>query len=53
MASVIDTPGVESDLIRKSHGHKLKEEIFKQTITAIHESHLILFVVDLKKPVTS
>jgi GTPase len=53
MASVIDTPGVETDLIRKSHTNKLKEEIFKQTITAIHESHLILFVVDTKKPITS
>ena len=53
MASIIDTPGVETDLIKKSTSSKLKEEIFKQTITAIHESHLILFVVDIKKPVTS
>lgn len=30
----------------------MKEEIFKQCIAAIHESHLILMVVDAKKPVT-
>lgn len=53
MASIIDTPGVETDLIKKSTSSKLKEEIFKQTITAIHESHLILFVVDIKKPITN
>jgi predicted GTPase len=53
IASVIDTPGVETDLIRKSNVNKLKEEIFKQTISAIHESHLIFFVVDMKKPITS
>jgi small GTP-binding protein len=52
VASVIDTPGVETDLIGRSTTNKLKEEIFKQTITAIHESHLILFVVDGKKPTT-
>lgn len=52
MATVIDTPGVETDLIGKSTANTLREEIFKQTVTAIHESHIILFVIDSKKPTT-
>jgi hypothetical protein len=38
MVSVIDTPGVEADLLKKGRvaGVTLKEEIFKQTISAIH-----------------
>jgi tRNA U34 5-carboxymethylaminomethyl modifying GTPase MnmE/TrmE len=54
LVSVIDTPGVETNLLKKGavSGESLREEIFKQCISAIHESHLILFMVDSKKPVT-
>jgi GTP-binding protein len=54
LVSVIDTPGVETNLLKKGSvvGDSLKEEIFKQCIAAIHESHLIIMVIDAKKPVT-
>ena len=54
LVSVIDTPGVETDLLKKgaAAGTTLREEIFKQTVAAIHESHLVLLVIDSKKPVT-
>jgi predicted GTPase len=48
LASVIDTPGVEASLARRNVGQGLKEEIFKQTVSAIHEANLILLVVDAK-----
>jgi predicted GTPase len=35
----------------KKINNGLKNDIFKQTITAIHESHLIIVVVDAQKPI--
>lgn len=54
LVSLIDTPGVETVLLKKGavSGATLKEEIFKQCISAIHESNLIFLVVDSKKAVT-
>ena len=54
LVSLIDTPGVETNLLKKGtvSGSTLKEEIFKQCISAIHESNLILLVIDSKKAVT-
>lgn len=42
-----------SALGKKTSAQSIKEDIFKQTITAIHESDLIIVVVDGRKPVSS
>ena len=54
LVKVIDTPGVEiSALGGRVTQKSIKQDIFKQTITALHESDTIIVVIDAKKPVSS
>lgn len=54
LVKVIDTPGVEVSLLTKnSESNAIKQDIFKQTITAVHESDLIIVVVDIKKGIST
>jgi predicted GTPase len=52
LVKIIDTPGVEMSVLGKI-SNSIKNDIFKQTVTAIYESHLIIVVVDSQKPVSS
>jgi GTP-binding protein len=61
MVTVIDTPGIEVSLLAKQtnannfsespeHSRsQLKQDIFQQSLNAIEESDMILFVIDAKK----
>ncbi len=53
LVKVIDTPGIEIDLLAKKDKGSLKNDIFRQTITAIHESDLIIVVVDTKRDLST
>jgi predicted GTPase len=53
LVKIIDTPGVEVSALGRKLSNSIKSDIFKQTITAIHESDLIIVVVDAQKPIST
>jgi predicted GTPase len=53
LVKIIDTPGVEVSALGKKEENTIKSDIFKQTITAVHESDLIIVVVDARNPISS
>lgn len=53
LVKIIDTPGVEVSALSSREQNTIKSDIFKQTITAVHESDLIIVVVDARKPIGS
>lgn len=49
LVKIIDTPGVEVSAFGKQGEGNIKHDIFKQTATAIHESNIIIVVIDSTK----